>query len=43
LENILSFSPEEYAARFRKSAIKRAKLGGLQRNARALLENSGEE
>jgi epoxyqueuosine reductase len=43
MEKILSFSPEEYAARFRKSAIKRAKLGGLQRNARALLENSGEE
>jgi epoxyqueuosine reductase len=38
LTEILSYSPEEYAARFRKSAIKRAKLSGLQRNARALLE-----
>ena len=37
LEEILSFSPEEYAERFRKSAVKRAKLAGLQRNARALL------
>lgn len=38
LLEILSYSHEEYAARFRKSAMKRAKLGGLQRNARALLE-----
>jgi epoxyqueuosine reductase len=36
LDEILNFSPEEYAARFRRSAMKRAKLGGLQRNARAL-------
>ena len=36
LEEILSYSPEEYAARFRRSPIKRAKLGGLQRNAEAL-------
>ena len=36
LQEILSYSPEEYAARFRRSPIKRAKLGGLQRNARAL-------
>jgi epoxyqueuosine reductase len=45
LKEILSFSHEEYAARFRKSAIKRAKIGGLQRNARALMmtESSGEE
>ncbi len=36
LDDILNFSPEEYAARFRKSAIKRAKLPGLKRNANAL-------
>ncbi len=35
-DQILSLSPESYAERFRKSAIKRAKLSGLQRNARAL-------
>jgi epoxyqueuosine reductase len=40
LEEILSYSPEEYAARFRRSAIKRAKLGGLQRNAEALKKSS---
>lgn len=38
---ILALSPENYAQRFRRSAMKRAKLGGLQRNAAALLENSG--
>ena len=36
LDKVISYSPEEYADRFRKSAIKRAKLGGLQRNAHAL-------
>ncbi|HEX6187993.1 MAG TPA: tRNA epoxyqueuosine(34) reductase QueG [Pyrinomonadaceae bacterium] len=36
----LELTPESYAARFRGSAMKRAKLTGLQRNARALLENS---
>lgn len=40
LEEILSSSPEQYAARFRRSAIKRAKLGGLQRNAEALKKHS---
>ncbi len=40
LEEILSYSPEEYAARFRRSAIKRAKLGGLHRNAEALKKHS---
>lgn len=43
LQKILAFSQEEYAARFRKSPLKRAKLAGLQRNARALSGNFGEE
>ncbi len=43
LPDILNLKPETYAERFRRSAIKRAKLSGLQRNARELLENAGEE
>lgn len=39
LNEISSFSPEEYAERFRKSAIKRAKLPALKRNANALIGN----
>ena len=38
LSGILELTPETYAARFRHSAMKRAKLAGLQRNARALLD-----
>ncbi|HXD32054.1 MAG TPA: tRNA epoxyqueuosine(34) reductase QueG [Pyrinomonadaceae bacterium] len=37
LNEILELTPESYAERFRKSAMKRAKLAGLQRNARALM------
>jgi epoxyqueuosine reductase len=37
LSEIIDLTPESYAARFRRSAMKRAKLAGLQRNARALL------
>jgi epoxyqueuosine reductase len=37
LAEILSLAPDTYARRFRGSAMKRAKLTGLQRNARALL------
>ncbi len=36
LDEILALSPAEYAARFRLSAMKRTKLGGLKRNAQAL-------
>ena len=38
LSEIMALTPETYAAKFRRSAIKRAKLSGLQRNARALRE-----
>jgi epoxyqueuosine reductase len=36
LSEILELTQESYAARFRHSAMKRAKLGDLKRNARAL-------
>jgi epoxyqueuosine reductase len=39
LSAILELTPETYAERFRGSAIKRAKLAGLQRNARALMRD----
>ncbi len=39
LPDILDLTPQSYAERFRGSAMKRAKLAGLQRNARALLRN----
>jgi epoxyqueuosine reductase len=41
LEDVVAFTPEKYAERFRKSAIKRAKLPGLKRNAAALKEAAG--
>lgn len=37
LSGILELTPDEYAARFRRSAMKRAKLAGLKRNAQTLL------
>jgi len=37
LASILELTPDSYAKRFRGSAMKRAKLSGLQRNARALM------
>jgi epoxyqueuosine reductase len=40
LSEVLDLTPATYAERFRHSAIKRAKLSGLQRNARALLAAS---
>jgi epoxyqueuosine reductase len=39
LSEILELTPESYAARYRGSAMKRAKLSGLQRNARALVNH----
>jgi len=41
LSEILELTPEVYAARFRGSAMKRAKLAGLRRNAISLKEASG--
>ena len=38
LAEIIDLTPDQYARRFRRSAMKRAKLSGLQRNARALLK-----
>ena len=40
LSEILELQPDTYAARFRRSAMKRAKLSGLQRNARAVRANN---
>ena len=40
LSQVLEMDSDTYAARFRHSAIKRAKLSGLQRNARALQTRS---
>jgi epoxyqueuosine reductase len=39
LREIMELTPETYAQRFRGSAMKRTKLVGLQRNARALIES----
>ena len=36
LDEVLSLTPEAYVTRFRRTAIKRAKLSGLKRNAAAL-------
>ena len=38
LNGILDLTPQSYSERFRHSAMKRAKLSGLQRNASALLD-----
>ncbi len=38
LSQVLELTQDAYANRFRHSAMKRAKLSGLQRNARALLD-----
>jgi len=41
LDEVLSFNEEDYSERFKGSAIKRAKLSGLQRNARTLRNIEG--
>ncbi|HAF13398.1 MAG TPA: tRNA epoxyqueuosine(34) reductase QueG [Blastocatellia bacterium] len=41
LTEAFELTPQTYAQRFRGSAMKRAKLSGLQRNARALLGANG--
>ncbi|MDQ1557812.1 MAG: epoxyqueuosine reductase [Pyrinomonadaceae bacterium] len=43
LAALLELTPDAYAARFRRSAIKRAKLAGLQRNALALKKNQHDD
>jgi epoxyqueuosine reductase len=43
LSQLLEMTQEAYSTRFRKSAVKRAKLAGLKRNAHALIKSSGEE
>jgi epoxyqueuosine reductase len=43
ISGILALSPETYAERFRRSAMKRTKLAGLQRNARALKKEKNAE
>ncbi|MDQ2973825.1 MAG: tRNA epoxyqueuosine(34) reductase QueG [Acidobacteriota bacterium] len=39
LAEVLELTPESYADRYRQSAMKRAKLNGLKRNAHTLLQN----
>jgi epoxyqueuosine reductase len=43
LEEIAGLTHDAYVERFRRSPVKRAKLSGLRRNARALLRLSGEK
>ncbi|HEX3560714.1 MAG TPA: tRNA epoxyqueuosine(34) reductase QueG [Pyrinomonadaceae bacterium] len=42
LEEVANLTHEAYVERFRRSPVKRAKLAGLQRNARTLLEHARE-
>jgi len=43
LEEVANLSHDAYVERFRRSPVKRAKLAGLQRNARTLLERARED
>jgi epoxyqueuosine reductase len=40
LQELVEMSQEEFSSRFRRSPVKRAKLGGLRRNAQAVLESA---
>jgi epoxyqueuosine reductase len=42
LEEVASLTHEAYVERFRRSPVKRAKLSGLQRNARSVLANNAD-
>lgn len=42
LQDLIEMSQEEFSTRFRKSAIKRAKLAGLKRNAEAAQQGTSE-
>jgi epoxyqueuosine reductase len=42
LNQVLNLTPQSYAERFRRTAVKRAKLPGLRRNAAALKKNSSD-
>jgi len=42
-EQVLNLQQETFSELFRKSPLKRAKLGGLQRNARTLLQTASNE
>ena len=41
-DDLLAMSQEEFSAAFRKSPMKRAKLAGLKRNARIVVERADE-
>jgi epoxyqueuosine reductase QueG len=43
LDELKDLSEEDFAERFRKNPVKRAKLAGLQRNARTAINNSRKE
>jgi epoxyqueuosine reductase len=43
LDHLISFTHEEYVERFRGSAMKRAKLNGLKRNARSIKKRTARE
>jgi len=43
LSKVLELTPETYAQRYHGSAMKRARLSGLQRNAHALLETHSQD
>jgi epoxyqueuosine reductase len=43
LDVVEAMTQEEFSARFRKSPVKRAKMAGLKRNARALRKGTSEE